>query len=53
MAPWTYLDQVVVFEGVLDAYLFDYLQAPEGHRMPFYGTMLTRMTLKQKAVSSC
>jgi hypothetical protein len=49
----TYLDQVVVFEGVLDAFLFDYLQPPADHRMVFYGTILQRLTLQQKVDTMC
>jgi hypothetical protein len=49
----TYLDQVVVFEGVLDAYLFDYLQPPADFRVVFYGTILQRLTLQQKVDTMC
>lgn len=43
-----YLDQVVVLEGVLDAYLFEYLAPPEAHRTLFYGVVLQRIGLNAK-----
>jgi hypothetical protein len=49
----TYLDQMVVLEGIVDGYLFDYLAPPEQHRLLFYGSILTRMTLQQKVQMMC
>jgi hypothetical protein len=48
-----YLDQMIVFETVLDSYLFGYLGAPEIRRNLFYGTICQRLTLMQKVETMC
>lgn len=49
----TYLDQVVTLETVLDAFLFDYLAAPEHHRQLFHGTVARRLSLRDKVETMC
>ncbi len=49
----TYLDQMVTFEGLLDARLFEYLAIPEELRMLTYGAVLTRVTLRGKVEMMC
>ena len=49
----TYLDQMVTFEAILDARIFEYLEVPEDLRMLFYGAVTTRMGLRAKKEMIC
>jgi hypothetical protein len=49
----TFLDQMVMLEEVLDAYLVDYLAIPDGLRLLAYASLTSKLMLARKGEMMC